>query len=53
MTAVTFPVLALSLAAIAGIAAGEVRSSLYDRLGGQDGVANIAHTLIDRGSTER
>jgi hypothetical protein len=40
-------------AVTSGIAAGEVRSSLYDRLGGQDGVANIAHTPIDRASTER
>jgi hemoglobin len=48
MTAVTFRVLALSVAAFAGIAAGGVRASLYERLGGQDGVAHIANTLIDR-----
>jgi len=48
MTAVTFRVLALSLAAFAGVAAGGVHASLYDRLGGQDGVANIAGALIDR-----
>jgi hemoglobin len=48
MTAVTFRVLALSLAAFAGIAAGGARPSLYQRLGGKDGVANIANTLIDR-----
>jgi hemoglobin len=52
MTAVTFRVLALSLAAFAGIAAGGVRVSLYQRLGGQDGVANIANTLIDRIATD-
>ena len=52
MTAVTFRVLALSLVAFAGIAAGSARLSLYDRLGGRDGVANIANTLIDRVATD-
>jgi hemoglobin len=52
MTAVTFRVLALSLAAFAGIAAGGAHASLYDRLGGQDGVAHIANTLIDRVATD-
>ena len=52
MTAVTFRVLALSLLAFAGIAAGSARLSLYDRLGGRDGVANIANTLIDRVATD-
>lgn len=48
MTAVTYRVLALSLAAFVSIAAGGVRGSLYERLGGQNGVANIANVLIDR-----
>ncbi|HWW19959.1 MAG TPA: group 1 truncated hemoglobin [Steroidobacteraceae bacterium] len=52
MTAVTFRVLALSLAAFAGIAAGRAHVSLYDLLGGQDGVAHIANTLIDRVATD-
>jgi hemoglobin len=48
MTAVTFRVLALSLAAFVSLPAGGARASLYERLGSQDGVANIANTLIDR-----
>jgi hemoglobin len=45
-------VLALSLAAFVGIAAGGALLSLYERLGGQDGVANIANVLIDRVATD-
>jgi len=52
MTAATFRVLALSLAAFVGIAAGGPRPSLYERLGGQNGVANIANALIDRVATD-
>jgi len=52
MTAVTFRVLALSLAALVSIPASGARASLYERLGGQDGVANIANTLIDRVATD-
>jgi hemoglobin len=52
MTAVTFRVLALFLTAFAGVAAGGAHSSLYERLGGQDGVANIAGALIDRVTTD-
>jgi hemoglobin len=52
MTAVTFRVLALSWTALAGIAAGAAHVSLYGRLGGQEGVATIANTLIDRVATD-
>jgi hemoglobin len=52
MAAVTSRVLALSLAALVSIAAGGARVSLYQRLGGQDGVANIANVLIDRVATD-
>jgi hemoglobin len=51
MTAVAYRVLALSLLLLAAPAAG-AKASLYDRLGGQTGVAAIADTLIDRVSAD-
>ena len=47
MTAVAFRVLGCSLLLLSGMAAG-AQARLYDRLGGQVGVAAIAATLIDR-----
>jgi hemoglobin len=47
MTAVTPRVLAASILLLAGAAAG-APASLYDRLGGADGVAAISDALIDR-----
>jgi hemoglobin len=51
MTAAAFRVLGPSLLLLAGLAAG-AQASLYDRLGGEAGVAAIADTLIDRVSTD-
>lgn len=51
MTAVAYRVLALSLLLLAAPAAG-AKASLYDRLGGQIGVAAIAGSLIDRVSAD-
>lgn len=55
MTAVAYRILASALLWVAGMAAGAAAadttrpaSRLYDRLGGQSGVAAIADTLIDR-----
>jgi hemoglobin len=47
MTGVTSRVLAASILLLAG-AAASAHASLYDRLGGADGVAAIAGALIDR-----
>lgn len=47
MIAVAYRVLAGSLLLLAGMALG-AQARLYDRLGGQSGVAAIAATLIDR-----
>lgn len=51
MTAVVYRVLGSSLLLLSGIAAG-AQARLYDRLGGQIGVAAIADTLIDRVSAD-
>jgi hemoglobin len=51
MTAVAYRVLALSLLLLAALPAG-AKASLYDRLGGQIGVAAIAGSLIDRVSAD-
>jgi hemoglobin len=48
MTAVTFRALIGSLLLLAGIAAAGANAPLYDRLGGESGVAAIANSLIDR-----
>jgi hemoglobin len=48
MTAVTFRALAASLLWLALGAAAQARATLYERLGGPDGVAAIADALIDR-----
>jgi hemoglobin len=47
MTAVAFRVLGSSLLLLSGMAAG-AQARLYDRLGGQVGVAAISAALIDR-----
>jgi hemoglobin len=52
MTAVTSWVPALALACFAGSAAAGATPTLYDRLGGEAGVAAIAGTLIDRVSSD-
>jgi len=52
MIAVTFRGLALSIAWFAGVAAAGTPSTLYDRLGGESGVAAIANSLIDRVSAD-
>ena len=51
MTGVTSRVLACSILLLAGGVAA-AHASLYDRLGGADGVAAIAGTLIDRVSSD-
>jgi hemoglobin len=51
MTTVAYRVLALSFLLLAALAAG-AKASLYDRLGGQIGVAAIADSLIDRVSAD-
>jgi len=51
MTAVAYTVLASALLLLAETAAG-APARLYDRLGGQIGVAAIADTLIDRVSAD-
>lgn len=51
MTAVAYRVLAPALLFLAGMAAGE-QPRLYDRLGGEAGVAAIADALIDRVSAD-
>jgi hemoglobin len=51
MTGVTSRLLACSILLLAGGAAA-AHASLYDRLGGADGVAAIAGTLIDRVSSD-
>ena len=51
MIAVAYRVLAGSLLLLAGMALG-AQARLYDRLGGQSGVAAIAATLIDRVSAD-
>jgi hemoglobin len=48
MTAVTFRGLAASLLWLALASTADARASLYDRLGGAEGVTAIANTLIDR-----
>jgi len=50
MTAVTFRLAAplLWIAAVIAVSAAEARSPLYERLGGAQGVAAIADSLIDR-----
>jgi hemoglobin len=48
MTAVTYRALCFSLLLYCGAVAAQARPSLYDRLGGEAGVAAIAGTLIDR-----
>jgi hemoglobin len=52
MTAVTSWVPALSIACLAGLAAAGASPTLYDRLGGESGVAAIAGSLIDRVSSD-
>jgi hemoglobin len=52
MNAVTSWVPALSLMCFAGLAAAGASPTLYDRLGGEAGVAAIAGTLIDRVSSD-
>jgi hemoglobin len=55
MTAVAYRALASSLLLLAGMAAGAAARAplrLYDRLGGELGVAAIADTLIDRVSAD-
>ena len=47
MMGVTSRVLTASILLLAGVAAS-ARASLYDRLGGADGVAAISNSLIDR-----
>jgi len=51
MTAVAYRVLACSLVLLVASAAG-AHARLYDRLGGEAGVAAIADTLIDRVSAD-
>jgi hemoglobin len=51
MTAVAYRVLVLSLLLLAALPAG-AKASLYDRLGGQIGVAAISGSLIDRVSAD-
>jgi hemoglobin len=51
MTAVAYRVLACSLLLLVASAAG-AHARLYDRLGGEAGVAAIADTLIDRVSAD-
>jgi hemoglobin len=48
MTAVTFRALTVPLLLLAGIAVAGSKTPLYDRLGGESGVAAIANSLIDR-----
>jgi hemoglobin len=48
MTAVTFRALSLSLLLLLGAVAAHAKSSLYERLGGEAGVAGISDSLIDR-----
>jgi hemoglobin len=48
MTGVTLRLVPSLLLLIAGTAAVQARASLYDRLGGQEGVTAIAASLIDR-----
>jgi hemoglobin len=48
MTAVTFQACVMMIGCCAGACAAEATDSLYVRLGGQPGVADIAATLIDR-----
>jgi hemoglobin len=48
MTAVTFRGLAASLAWLALAATAQAHAPLYERLGGAEGVAAIADSLIDR-----
>lgn len=52
MIAVTFRALSVSLLLILGADAANAKASLYDRLGGQAGVAAIADSLIDRVSAD-
>jgi len=51
MTAIAYRVLGSSLLLLAGLASG-AQARLYDRLGGEAGVAAIAGTLIDRVSAD-
>jgi hemoglobin len=48
MNVVTFRALSMSLLLALSAAAAHAKPSLYDRLGGESGVAAIADTLIDR-----
>jgi hemoglobin len=48
MIAVTFRALTIPLLLLAGIVAAGANAPLYDRLGGESGVAAIANSLIDR-----
>jgi hemoglobin len=48
MTAVRFRALGISLLLLLGAVAAHAKPSLYDRLGGEAGVAAIADSLIDR-----
>jgi hemoglobin len=48
MMAVTFRGLGLSLLCLAAASTAQARATLYERLGGAEGVAAIANSLIDR-----
>lgn len=52
MTSIRIRLLALALAVMATTAATAAHTTLYDRLGGERGVAAIANTLIDRVSAD-
>jgi hemoglobin len=52
MTALTFRSLAASLLWLAAASMADARAPLYERLGGADGVAAIANSLIDRVSAD-
>ena len=52
MIAVTVRALAAAFLLLAPVAGTQARASLYERLGGSDGVASIANDLVDRSSTD-
>jgi hemoglobin len=52
MMSVTFRGLGLSLLLLAAASMAQARATLYERLGGAEGVAAIANSLIDRVATD-